>query len=121
MEKGHTRQRSSTNNGLALQEVLEQKVQEARPAGGWKGAWGQAVKGPVGGHTPSLWLTKQFLCAKRPWQLRTLLGLQPKPIFPLCSYAAPLPQAWLSQAALGGCQPLSPPSTGGSLELGRQP
>lgn len=85
--------------------------------GGWKGTWGLAQQGqwvatplPSGSPTSSL-------VPGAPGSSARLPGLQPKPIFPFCSDTAPLPQAWLSQAAVGGCQRLYPPSLGGSLLL----
>ena len=81
---------------------------------GGKGTRGQVVKGPVGSHTPALWLTKQFLCARCPWKLCQTPWAVAQTHLPLCSHAAPLPQAWLSQAAVGvgGCRRLCPPSWG---------
>lgn len=89
--------------------------------GGGKGTWGQAVKGPVGSHTPALWLTKQLLCARRPWKLCQVPWALAQTHLPLCSHAAPLPQAWLSWAAVSVCQHLCPPSQGGSWSHESQP
>ena len=76
--------------------------------------------GLVGGHTPSLWLPSSCFVPGTSGNSARLLELQPQPIFPLCSNKAPLPQAWLSQAAVGGCRCPHPPSQGDSLEL-REP
>lgn len=85
--------------------------------GGWKGTWGQVVKGPVGGHTPSLWLPKQFLCARCPWQLCQAPWAPVQVHLPSLQRHSTLPQAWLSQAAVGVCQRLCPPSLDDSQEL----
>lgn len=58
--------------------------------------------GPVGGHTPSLWLPSSCFVPGTPGNSARLLELQPKPIFPLCGNKAALARAWLSQAAVGG-------------------
>lgn len=83
-------------------------------------ACGASGEGATGQPHPFLWLTQQFLCARCPGKLRQAPWAAAQAHLPLCSHAAPLPQAWLSQAAVGGCQRLCPPSQGGSLEL-REP
>lgn len=88
--------------------------------GGWKDTWGPRSRGqwvatPLPSGSPN-----SSLVPGAPGNSARLLGLQPTPIVPLCSDMAPLPQAWLSLAAVGGCQCLYPPSPGGSPEL-REP
>lgn len=85
--------------------------------GGWKGTWGQVVKGQwVATPLPSGSRSSSFVPGA-PGNYARLPGLQSKLIFPLCSDTAPLPQAWLSQAAVGVCQRLCPPSLDDSQEL----
>lgn len=90
--------------------------------GAWPGGWleghvGPGGKGANGWPHPFPLARSSSFVPGTPGNYAKLPGLQSKLIFPLCSDTASLPQAWLSQAAVGIRQCLYPPSLDASREL----
>ena len=84
-------------------------------------ARGPGGEGASGQPHPCPLAHQQLLCARRPWKLCQVPWALAQTHLPLCSHAAPLPQAWLSWAAVSDCQHLCPPSQGGSWSHESQP